>query len=265
MLYLRHIYICTTSSAVDFFFLWPPAHNTVCAQNSGEASSSFPCDAVDIGACGGGSGGDGAVKPDDDEPTAGTLPPAGDSTTAAPADSAATLPPVDDISATKPPVDSATDTLPPVEDSSTVSDGIGGGGDRGITTTDSSGTTGGGVPVDGTTTSTDTTTVSTNPCQAEQEACAEDAECITCADGLDAADDAVEAICQSTDFDLAAATCAEASEVGCCTVEEGPACVATNAAMAALIGGWVGPVETRLRVFGSWRSLCCGCGVDCCA
>lgn len=76
-------------------------------------------------------------------------------------------------------------------------------------------------------------------CQAEQDACfVEGSACLSCFEATVAGGSAVEAICQDEDYDAASAACSERSEVTCCSVREGPECLADpDNLLAALIGG----------------------------
>lgn len=74
---------------------------------------------------------------------------------------------------------------------------------------------------------TDATSSGTTACQAEQDAClVEDSACLSCAEAIAAGTSAVEAACQDADYDDATASCSEKSEVACCSVQEGPECLA---------------------------------------
>eukprot|EP00752_Nemacystus_decipiens_P001637 g1592.t1 len=96
----------------------------------------------------------------------------------------------------------------------------------------------------------DTTPSTTNPCQAEVDACAEDEACSACLEAAAADSDAVESICQPPGFDVDTATCDERLEVSCCAVDEGPACMTSDALMVAL-------AEC------AWESTGCGSSFDC--
>lgn len=98
------------------------------------------------------------------------------------------------------------------------------------------------APTAGTTTTAatdDTTSSATDLCQAEQDACLGDPACFACAESIVAEADGIEATCEPAGYDTDTATCDERFEVGCCNLEEGPACSTTEPLLVAWIGGWL--------------------------
>ena len=95
------------------------------------------------------------------------------------------------------------------------------------------------LPTTDSTIETEDTSSGTVACQAEEAAClAEDSACLSCQEEISAETNTMASICQDADYDSATASCSEKLEVVCCSVQEGPECLADpDDLMVAWLGG----------------------------